>query len=194
MSKGISKYHYYLLNKPFGYLCQFSGESTDLLLGELYDFPKDVYSIGRLDKDSEGLLMLTNDNTYKTMLLDPKSNKTKTYWVQVEGEITEEAIIELGSGTLSISHKGTKHKVKLAECSRLKAPNIEERNPPIRSRKSIQTSWISIILTEGKNRQIRKMTAAVGFATLRLIRVKLDDHSLDGLKPGEVRSFVPINR
>jgi 23S rRNA pseudouridine2457 synthase len=194
MSKGLRKYHYYLLNKPYGYLCQFSGETSDLLLGSLFDFPKDVYSVGRLDKDSEGLLLLTNDNAYKTLLLDPKSNKSKTYWVQVEGEITEGALNELASGTISISHKGDNYKVKSANCSRISVPNIEEREPPIRVRKSITTSWISIILTEGKNRQVRKMTAAVGFPTLRLIRVKMDVHSIDGLKSGEVRSFEPINR
>lgn len=189
MSQSLNK-HYFALYKPYGYLCQFTGESTDLLLGDLYNFPKDVYSIGRLDKDSEGLLLLTNDNDYKTRLLDPKSNKEKTYWVQIEGEITPNSIAELESGNIQISHKGKKHQVKRATCKAIEAPNVPERTPPIRSRASIPTSWIELTITEGKNRQVRKMTAAVGHPTLRLIRVSFDKIQLENLTPGEVRSFT----
>jgi len=194
MSEKLTNKIYFALHKPFGYLCQFTGEPTDLLLGDLYDFPKDVYSIGRLDKDSEGLLLLTNDNTYKTKLLDPKVNKAKSYWVQVEGEITPEAIVRLSTGELIINHKGKKHQVKKAHCRIIDPPNIPERTPPIRQRKQIPTSWIELTITEGKNRQVRKMTAAAGFPTLRLVRNSFDNVKLGTLQPGEVRKYTPNNR
>jgi len=193
MSQRINKFVYFKLHKPYGYLCQFSGESTDKLLGELYNFPKDVYSIGRLDKDSEGLLLLTNDNRFKTVLLSPDSKKWKTYWVQVEGEITVNAIKKLEAGRITISHKGRIHTVSPASCKEIEFPKIEERTPPIRVRKSIPTSWIELKISEGKNRQVRKMTAAVGFPTLRLIRYAVDTYTLDRLKIGEVEEFQPIN-
>lgn len=189
MQKSL-KNKYFALHKPYGYLCQFTGDDGDLLLGDLYNFPKDVYSVGRLDKDSEGLLLLTNDNDYKTRLLDPKSNKSKTYLVQVEGEINTKAIEELKAGSIVISHKGTKHKVSKADCSIVPTPFIEERKPAIRYRANIPTSWIELSITEGKNRQVRKMTAAVGYPTLRLIRVSFDSIQLEELKSGEVREIV----
>lgn len=194
MSQKLGNNSYFALYKPYGYLSQFSGEEKDLLLGDLYDFPKNVYSIGRLDKDSEGLLLLTNDNHYKTRLLDPNSNKEKTYWVQIEGEISDRAILELQQGTITISHKGSNHRVKKATCARIEAPSVPDRVPPIRSRANIPTSWIELSITEGKNRQVRKMTAAVGFPTLRLIRVSFDTEKLDGLEQGQVREFQPENR
>ena len=194
MSKEIIKYHYFRLNKPYGYLSQFTGEASDLLLGSLYNFPKDVYSIGRLDKDSEGLLLLTNDNKFKNTLLDPSYDKQKTYLVQVEGDITPQALGELEAGTIFISHKGKKQRVKSALCKRVENPDVEERKPPIRVRKSIPTSWIELTITEGKNRQVRKMTAAVGHPTLRLIRISFDSFTLDNLAPGDVREIEPINR
>ena len=183
---------YYKLYKPFGYLSQFSGEKQDKLLGDLYSFPKDVYPIGRLDKDSEGLLLLTNDNRFKHQLLDPDSNKSKIYWVQVDGDITEEAIELLKSGTIEIKHKGSNYRVKKAECKKLDSPSIEERDPPIRYRKSIPTSWIELKITEGKNRQVRKMTAAAGFPTLRLIRMQIDKYALDKMQPGDCIEIFPF--
>ncbi len=180
------KKSYFKIYKPYGYLSQFTGEKDDLLLGQLYNFPKDVYSVGRLDKDSEGLLLLTNDNNFKTKLLLPSSNKWKTYWVQVDGEITDESIKKLESGTISIKHKGKSHRVARAQCKRMDAPTIAERTPPIRVRKNIPTSWIELKITEGKNRQVRKMTAAVGFPTLRLIRYSIDDFTIEGMNVGEV--------
>lgn len=191
MSEKLNNKSYFALYKPFGYLSQFSGEEKDLLLGDLYNFPKNVYSIGRLDKDSEGLLLLTNDNQYKTSLLDPYSNKSKTYWVQVDGEITDRAILELTQGSITISHNGRNHRVKKATCVKIDAPTVPDREPPIRVRANIPTSWIEISITEGKNRQVRKMTAAVGYPTLRLIRVSFDDQELTGLEPGQVREFQP---
>lgn len=183
------KFRYFLLNKPYGYLCQFTGEPSDQLLGDLFDFPKDVYSVGRLDKDSEGLLLLTNDNQLKTNLLDPENKKQKTYWVQVEGDITSEAISKLQSGTIEINHNGKKYRVDKAICKKIDPPHIPERVPPIRYRASIPTSWIELAITEGKNRQVRKMTAAVGFPTLRLIRYSFESHTLGDLKPGEVKEI-----
>jgi 23S rRNA pseudouridine2457 synthase len=191
MSEKLGNKSYYALYKPYGYLSQFSGEENDLLLGDLYDFPKNVYSIGRLDKDSEGLLLLTNDNQYKTSLLDPFSNKSKTYWVQVDGEISDRAILELSQGTITISHKGRNHRVKKGICVKIDPPSVPDRNPPIRVRENIPTSWIEISITEGKNRQVRKMTAAVGFPTLRLIRISFDNQDLNGLEPGQVREYQP---
>lgn len=186
--------HYFALYKPYGYFCQFTGEEHDLLLGDLYDFPKDVYSVGRLDKDSEGLLLLTNDNRFKNELLDPKFHVEKTYWVQVEGEPTEEALEKLRNGTIVISHKGKKHQVGKADCQIIHPENIPDRDPPIRYRKSIPTSWISLTIREGKNRQVRKMTAAAGHPTLRLIRTSIGEYTLSGMTPGEVNTIQPFNR
>lgn len=184
---------YFKLYKPYGYLSQFTGEPDDKLLGDLYDFPKDVYPVGRLDKDSEGLLLLTNDSKFKHKLLDPDANKTKTYLVQVDGEITKEAIELLESGTIEIKHKGTAYRVKKAICTKIQAPEIKERVPPIRFRKNIPTSWIELKITEGKNRQVRKMTAAVGFPTLRLIRIKIEQYSLDKMQPGDCIQIQQLN-
>lgn len=185
--------HYFALYKPYGYLCQFTGEENDLLLGDLYDFPCDVYSVGRLDKDSEGLLLLTNDNQFKNKVLDPKNKYPKTYWVQVEGEINDQAINHLEAGTISIQHKGKQHKVDRA-VAKIIHPEVPERTPPIRFRKNIPTSWIELTITEGKNRQVRKMTAAAGYPTLRLIRVQIGHYSLQNMKEGEVLKISPINR
>ena len=183
------EYEYFVCHKPYGMLSQFSGEETDMLLGDIHNFPKDVYPIGRLDKDSEGLLALTNDNQLKTKLLDPKNNHSKTYHVQVEGSITTEALHALAKGGLKISHKGKHHFTAPAKVELLETITHPERVPPIRFRKNIPTSWIAITLTEGKNRQIRKMTAAVGFPTLRLIRVAIGKITLNDLNPGAVKKL-----
>lgn len=179
-------FKYFVLNKPFGYLCQFTGEEDDLLLGKLYDFPKDVYSVGRLDKDSEGLLLLTNDNYFKTKLLDPKSKHSKTYLVQLEGDIDNVAIEKLESGIIEIKHNGQKYRVGKSRCKKITNLEISDRIPPIRFRATIPTSWIELTITEGKNRQVRKMTAAVGFPTLRLIRKQIGQLFLGDLESGKV--------
>ena len=191
MSKAIV---YFKLYKPYGYLSQFSGEENDKLLGDLYEFPKDVYPVGRLDKDSEGLLLLTNDNQFKYKLTDPRSDKPKTYWVQVDGDINDEAITSIEQGVLTIKHNGKQHKVKKAICRQIPEPDLPERTPPIRYRKNIPTSWIELTITEGKNRQVRKMTAAVGFPTLRLVRIKVDNYGLEDMQPGECKEFRPFTR
>ncbi len=181
-------FRYFAIYKPYGFLSQFSGEENDRLLGELFDFPKDVYPVGRLDKDSEGLLILTNDNRLKHRLLDPDSNHSKTYHVQVEGDLSTRAITDLSAGILEIKHNGKAYRVKKAVCKKINPPSIAERVPPIRFRVSIPTSWIELTLTEGKNRQVRKMTAAAGYPTLRLIRIAIGLYQ-PRLKIGEVREL-----
>lgn len=183
------EHKYFIFNKPYGTLCQFTGEENDSLLGDFYSYPKDVYSVGRLDKDSEGLLLLTNDNRLKNKVLNPIKKKSKKYWVQVDGDITTAAVDQLKEGCIVIKHKGKAHKVAPARCEKISAPNIEERTPPIRTRQNIPTSWIALEITEGKNRQVRKMTAAVGFPTLRLLRVSIGAIEIDGLALGEVKEL-----
>lgn len=170
-------------------LSQFSREGDHPTLADLdFQFPKDVYPVGRLDADSEGLLLLTNDNYFKTRLLDPKQRHFRTYFVQVEGDATEAAIQQLAAGVI-ISINGKKHHTLPARIQKMKSPGLPERNPPIRFRKSIPTSWLSISLHEGKNRQVRRMTAAVNFPTLRLARWAIGGFTLGNLQPGEIHEL-----
>ncbi len=181
-----SAFKYYLVFKPYGMLSQFSREGNAPTLADLdFSFEKDVYPVGRLDADSEGLLLLTNDNRLKTKLLDPKNKHWRTYHVQVEGDITEEACIALSNG-VDIAINGKPYHTKRARATPIEPPSLPERTPPIRVRKSVSDSWLSLSLTEGKNRQVRRMTAAVGFPTLRLVRVAIGNLRMDHLKPGEV--------
>jgi 23S rRNA pseudouridine2457 synthase len=188
-------HRYFILYKPYGYLSQFTGEEGDLTLQDLVkqnqivDFPKDVYTVGRLDKDSEGILLLTNDNRLKTKLLDPNSKSKKTYHVQVEGAISDADLEPIRAGGIVIQHEKRDHRCLPAQARMLKSVDYLERNPPIRFRKDIPTSWIEIKLIEGKNRQIRKMTAAIGFPTLRLIRDNMDGFSIDELSLGELKEI-----
>jgi 23S rRNA pseudouridine2457 synthase len=179
-----TKFQYFAIYKPFNLLSQFTDEGNYLGLASQFSFPKDIYSIGRLDADSEGLLLLTNDNYFKTKLLDPEQNHKRTYWVQVEGVPTEEALQNLREG-VHIRIKKREHLTKPAHIKILSEPNLPERNPPIRFRENIPTTWIEITLTEGKNRQIRRMTAKVGYPTLRLVRVAMENITLDNHQPGE---------
>tara|TARA_B100000508_G_scaffold118450_1_gene98608 strand:+ start:122857 stop:123432 length:576 start_codon:yes stop_codon:yes gene_type:complete len=187
----MKSFHYFAIYKPYGMLSQFTNDQGVPVLGEIYDFPKDVYPIGRLDKNSEGLLLLTNDNQFKSDILEPQQKLAKTYWVQVDNEITDEAINTLSDGSIVIKHNKKRYQVKPAKCSKIDPPNLPERNPPIRYRKNIPTSWISLEITEGKNRQVRKMTAAVGFPTLRLVRARIGKYDLGGLQPGDVVEIEP---
>ncbi|MEO6800120.1 MAG: pseudouridine synthase [Rhodanobacter sp.] len=170
------------LNKPWGVLCQFTdahGRSN------LSDFVKgkDVYAAGRLDRDSEGLLLLTDDGALAHRLTDPRHKQAKTYLAQVEGGIDAAAVGALGRGV--ILNDGP---TLPAEASLVVEPTwLWPRDPPVRFRRSIPTSWVSLTLREGRNRQVRRMTAAVGFPTLRLIRVRIGEHALDGLAPGQSR-------
>lgn len=187
-------YRYYLLHKPFGYLSQFTKEVPDhKVLSDLYEFPKDVYPVGRLDRDSEGLLLLTNDKRLNKDLLDPNANKSKTYWVQIEGIPEEQDLDTLRNGKLKIRVNKKDHKCKTAKVKFLgNTIEIADREPPIRERANIPTSWVQIILTEGKNRQVRKMFAKIGFPVLRLVRVGLGGLSLDSMQTGDIRELTRL--
>jgi 23S rRNA pseudouridine2457 synthase len=180
---------YCAIYKPFNVLSQFTSQDGKQTLKDFFDVPADVYPVGRLDHDSEGLLILTNDKKINHALLNPVHEHTREYWVQVDGMIPMEAAQQLQQG-VTISIDGKKHPTKKCSVTIFKeAPPVPERNPPVRFRKNIPTSWIKIQLTEGKNRQVRKMTAAVGFPTLRLIRNRIENCTLNGLQPGEMRRF-----
>lgn len=169
-----------LFNKPFNVLCQFSGEGETLKPFINDPALKNFYPAGRLDKDSEGLLLLTNDGKIQNQISDPKHKWEKTYWVQVEGEINDEA--------LQILERGVKLKdgiTRPARACKMAEPGVWERVPPIRERKSVPTSWLELKIKEGRNRQVRRMTAAVGFPTLRLIRYAIGRYQLGKLDPGK---------
>jgi len=168
-----------LFNKPFNVLCQFTGEPGKETLAGFIQVPG-VYAAGRLDADSEGLLVLTDDGALQKRIADPQHKLPKTYLVQVEGCPDEAALARLRAGV------DLGDFVTMPCDARLVAEPawLWPRNPPIRERKSIPVSWVEIVLREGKNRQVRRMTAKVGFPTLRLIRVRIGDWTLDGLAPG----------
>lgn len=181
-------FRYFVIYKPFGVLSQFSGDQ-DTLKG-VFDFPVDVYPVGRLDKDSEGLLLITDDKALNNYLLHPIFGHKRSYLVQVEGIPTSEAIQSLEQG-VSINVDGKLYRTKKAFASVLTAsPVLPPRNPPIRYRASVPDSWISLTLLEGKNRQVRKMTAVVGFPTLRLVRWSMENLTIEGYEVGEVREFT----
>jgi 23S rRNA pseudouridine2457 synthase len=180
---------YYLIYKPYQVLSQFTSLDGKLCLKDILNVPKDVYPVGRLDYDSEGLLLLTNDTSINHQLLHPKFAHARTYWVQVDGAITNDAIEALSKG-VTISVDGKTYETKKATLKILPdAIVVPERNPPIRVRKSIPTSWVSIQLTEGKNRQVRKMFASVGFPVVRLIRSQIGQFSIAQMQPADCLSL-----
>jgi 23S rRNA pseudouridine2457 synthase len=171
-----------LFNKPYGVLCQFTPEAGRSCLADFIPIPG-VYAAGRLDADSEGLLALTDDGRLQKRIADPQHKLPKTYWAQVEGEPTEEALQRLRQG-VDLGDFITRP----CEASRIEAPaGLWLRDPPIRQRRHIPTAWLEITLREGKNRQVRRMTAKVGFPTLRLVRASIGPFSLAALQPGEWR-------
>lgn len=180
-------FRYFLIYKPFGILSQFSGEENTLK--NVGSFPPDVYPVGRLDKDSEGLLIITNDKMLNHRLLDPIQGHRREYYVQVEGDVTQEALHRLESGLLIQVDKQTYRTKKTIAKSLRFAPTLPKRDPPVRYRKTVPDSWISLTLTEGKNRQVRKMTAAAGFPTLRLVRWAIEGLTIEGFSSGQVEEL-----
>jgi 23S rRNA pseudouridine2457 synthase len=170
-----------LFNKPYGVLPQFTDTAGRETLAA-YVPVRGVYPAGRLDRDSEGLLLLTDDGRLQHRLSDPRHKLPKTYWVQVEGEPDEAALEKLRRGIML-----DERRTLPATARRIGEPALWPRNPPIRFRKNVPTSWLEIVLTEGRNRQVRRMTAAVGYPTLRLVRYAIGPHTLTGLAPGEWR-------
>lgn len=171
-----------LFNKPFGVICQFSRDGLHPTLADYIPLPE-FYPAGRLDTDSEGLLVLTDDGQLQHRITDPKHKLPKTYWVQVEGVPDELALDKLRSGV-----RLPDFTTQPAGAGLMDEPaGLWPRNPPVRERKAIPTSWLELTIKEGKNRQVRRMTAAVGFPTLRLIRYRIGDWTLDDLEPGKWR-------
>lgn len=190
-----TKHQHFVIYKPDGYLSQFINNQTrrtnKKMLGELYNFPENTMAIGRLDEPSEGLLLLTTDGKTSEFI---RSNKVeKEYYAQVDGIITNEAIQQLKNG-VDISFEGSTYTTKPCKAFKLESiPDLPPRRKKIRDERHGPTSWVSITLREGKYRQVRKMTAVVGFATLRLVRVRIGETKLDTMQPGDViktASFV----
>ena len=168
-------------NKPFGVLCQFTDRSNlprPTLAG--YGLPPDVYAAGRLDHDSEGLLLLTDDGALSHRLTDPRHKQPKTYWVQVEGEPAPAQLAALRAG-VDLNDGPTLP----AQAQRIEPPALWPREPPVRFRKTVPDAWLELTIREGRNRQVRRMTAAVGLPTLRLVRIAVGPHRLGALAPGQ---------
>ena len=184
---------HYLIQKPYGYLSQFINngpkQGKKKLLGELFDFPEGIMAIGRLDENSEGLLLLTTDGMMSEVVRGKKVEKE--YYAQVDGMITQEAISQLIKG-IEIGFNGKKYLTKNCKAKMIIDPDFPDRTQKIRDSKHGPTSWVCITLTEGKFRQVRKMTAAVGFPTLRLVRVRIGNYVLKRLKIGEVTKLSKI--
>jgi 23S rRNA pseudouridine2457 synthase len=181
-----NKLFYFILNKPYGVLSQFTDKLKRKTLAGFYDFPKDVYPVGRLDMDSEGLLLLSNDKEMVDFLLNPVNRHEKEYYTQIEGIPDEVSIRQLEEGVIIEGKKTLPAKAAIID-----EPNFPPRKPPIFPRKNKSVCWLSVVVTEGRYRQVRKMTASIGYPTLRLVRVRIKNIQLGNLKPGEVRELTP---
>jgi len=187
------KHQHFILYKPDGFISQFTSRERrrhkKRFLGELFDFPEEIMAVGRLDEASEGLLLLTTDGKLSNFI--NSSAIEKEYFVQVDGEIHPEAVSQLEEG-VEISHQSKKYLTLPCEAKIIEEPDLPERNQKIRGSHHGPTSWISIKLTEGRYRQVRKMTAVVGFPTLRLVRVGIGNLALNNMQPGEVRQLFNL--
>ena len=179
------KFQYIVMSKPYGMLSQFTDKEGRKTLSGIAKLPKKIYPVGRLDFDSEGLLLLTDDKALTDFLLNPRHKHEREYYVQVEGIPGEDDLQKFSDGVIIQGEKTLPAKAKI-----IKDPLFPPRIPPIRERKNIPTAWISLTLTEGKNRQVRKMTAHIGFPTLRLIRVRIKNITLAKLTPGNYRELT----
>ena len=178
---------YFIIYKPYLVLSQFSPETGKKTLADFFDVPRDVYPVGRLDEDSEGLLLLTNDAFINKRLLDPSYAHEREYWVQVDGAINQEAVQQLREGVV-INVNGKRYTTRPCSVELfLSEPALPKRVPPIRYRKLIPAPWIKMVLTEGKNRQVRRMTASTGFPVLRLVRWRIGGIALDDMQPGDMK-------
>jgi 23S rRNA pseudouridine2457 synthase len=191
MPKDTTNYRYFAIYKPFGMLSSFTPEQAgQATLADIVPrFPGDVYPVGRLDKDSEGLLLLTNDPSVNSRLLNPAQHHRRMYWVQVEGVPDSQAIARLTEGLDIRIDKKLYLTLPARVQPGIDPGGIPEREPPIRFRASIPNTWLSLSIREGKNRQVRRMCAAVGFPVLRLIRVQIEGLSLSALQPGRVEEW-----
>ena len=189
-----NQHDHYMIYKPYGYLSQFVNngpkQKSKKLLGELHDFPEGIMAIGRLDEKSEGLLLLTTDGKTSNYICSNKIDKE--YYVQLDGAITDEAISLLKQG-VKIGLEGKKYTTLPCEVKRIEAPQLPTRSQKIRDERHGPTSWISVVLCEGKFRQVRKMTSAVGFPTLRLVRVRVGNIKLGDMEVGEVTKNDNLN-
>lgn len=176
---------YLIFNKPYGVLTQFTDQEGRSTLKDFIPIPQ-VYAVGRLDRDSEGLLLLTDDGPLKSRLIDPQFGHPRTYWVQVEGIPDDSQLAPLRQGVTIQSQPTRPAEVQILSPD----PQVPPRDPPIRERRAIPTCWLQITLREGRNRQVRRMTAAVGFPTLRLVRVGLGSLQLKDLSPGQWRDLT----
>jgi len=181
-----NKLYYFILNKPYDVLSQFTDKLNRKTLIGFYEFPKDVYPVGRLDLDSEGLLLLSNDKEMVDFLLNPVNKHEKEYYAQVEGIPDEDSLTKLEEGVI-IEGK----KTLLAKARIIEDPLFPTRKPPIFPRKNKPVCWLSVVVIEGRYRQVRKMTANIGCPTLRLVRVRIKNVYLGDLPPGKVRELTP---
>jgi len=176
-----------LLNKPYGVLCQFTDAGGRPTLKDFVDV-RGVYPAGRLDRDSEGLVVLTDDGRIQGVVADPRHELEKGYWTQVEGVASEEALERLRAGVVLPDGP-----TRPAKARRIPEPALWPRDPPVRFRRAIPTDWLEVLLREGRNRQVRRMTAAVGLPTLRLVRFRVGPWRLDALQPGQWRDADPAS-